>query len=67
MLDQVLPGATEAAKRLGNKAAPTPAPEEGAEGAAEAETEEAPPTKAAPPPADDEDDQKPKGMRPKGK
>ncbi len=65
-LDDVLPGATEAAKRLGSKAAPTPAPEEGADEAAEPEDDDAPPVEAAPPPTDEEDD-KPKGMRPKGK
>lgn len=65
LLDQVLPGATEAAAKLGKKAAPTPSPEEGESEAAEPEDDEAPPAEAAPPPEDDE--KKPKGMRPKGK
>lgn len=68
-LDQVLPGATEAAKKLG-KAAPTPESEEDDEEAAEPEEEDAPPSdddEAAPPPEEDEEEDKPKGMRPKGK
>lgn len=68
MLEDVLPGATQAAEKLGAKAASMSQPEEGEDEAAEdAEDTDAPPAEAAPPPNDDEDDEdaKPKGMSPK--
>lgn len=58
-LDEVLPGATEAAKRFGSRAAPTPASDEDADEAAEVEDEEAPPDEMAAPP---NETKKSKGM-----